>query len=320
MKWMIIAVFTFFSLEAGLTLYKGKIASTDTVPVYSAETHYSMGCEAVKLENWEEAASHFNIILCNFPNESFSHEAHFFLGVIYFYQGEYEEANEALTAYLNGKGSTRNFEEAIFYKLQIADKFRCGERRRCFGTKMLPKWAEGRSLALEIYEEVITALPCHDYAAISLYAKGYMLWEDQDYRGSVEAFQVLIRRFPKHELAPSAYFSICVVYLDQAEAEFHNADILALAEINLKKFQRDFPKDESLEEAKEAVQSIKESFATGLWETGQFYERTERPAAAAIYYANAIREFPDTSIASCCRSRLSVLADLCENIELCESF
>lgn len=318
LQWVIASLIVMGSLEGGYTIHKGKLVNTASVPIYTPEKHYALGLEALESENWEIAVYNFNVIDLNFPNASFYQESKYYLAVSYFYADEYEFANETLTSYLNGQNNPSFFEEAIGYKVQIADKFRCGARKRCFGTKMLPKWASARSLALEIYDEVITSLPCHDFAAQSLYAKGYMHWEDQDYKESVDAYQTLIRRFPKHELAPTAYLCINQVYLEQAEVEFQNPDILALAEINLKRFQRDFPKDENLVEAEGNVQAIKEFYARGLWETGQFYERIDQPGASAIYYARAIRQFPDTSFARCCSYRLSVVAALC-NVEVCDN-
>lgn len=305
-------------LEAGYTLHKGKLVDSQCVPMTSADAHYQGGCDALSAENWKDAAYNFNIISLNFPNHPCFYESKYYLGIAYFNQGEYEFANEAFTDYLNCQNNPRYFEDAIAYKLQIANCFRCGARKRIFGSKMLPQWASGRSLAIEIYNEVITALPCHEFSAEALYAKAYIHWENQDFKESVDAFQTLIRRFPKHELAPAAYLCIGSVYLEQAQTEFQNPDILALAQINAKKFQRDFPKDESLSEAEEMVQAIKEFYCRGLWETGQFYERIEKPAASAIYYASAIRQFPDTSFADCCRYRLSVVAETCEEVELCE--
>lgn len=306
------------SLEGGYASQKGKRVSTTCVPMYAPEQHYALGMEALDTKNWEIAVYNFNVIAFNFPNVDFYQESKYYLGVAYFKAKEYEYANVAFNNYLNGQNNPRYFEDAIGYKLQIADKFRLGARKRCFGMKMLPKWVSGRSLAIEIYDEVITALPCHNFAAESLYAKAYMHWEDQDFKESVESFQVLIRRFPKHELAPSAYLCINQVYLEQAETEFQNPDILALAQINLKRFQRDFPKDENLVEAEENVQAIKEFYARGLWETGQFYERIDKPAASAIYYARAIKQFPDTSFARCCRYRLTKVAEICGGLEVCE--
>lgn len=317
-QWIFILVVLISSLEGGNNLPKAKRVATTCVPIYPPETHYTLGKEALDTKNWEIAVYNFNVIAQNFPNHVLYQEAKFFLGIAYFNAYELEYANSAFSNYLNGQSNPRYFEEAIGYKLKIAERFRLGAKRRCFGAKCLPKWSSGRSLAIEIYDEVIASLPCHDYAAISLYSKACMHWEAQDFKESIEAFQLLVRRFPKHELTPTAYLSINQVYLEQAENEFQNPDILALAQINLKKFQRAFPKDEKLTEAEAHVQAIKEFYARGLWETGQFYERIEKPTASAIYYARAIKEFPDTSFAQCCRYRLTKVAEMCKEIEVCD--
>lgn len=294
-------------LEGGYTLSNGRLVNSAEVPRFSAEQHYALAMEAMNGCNWKEAEYHFNIIAKNFPKEPFFHDSQYYLGVSHYYLAEYDFANEAFSTYLNSLSNPRFFEDAIGFKLQIANCFHSGAKRRFFGTKALPKWAPARALATEIYTEVITALPCHDYAAQGLWGKAHLHWEDQDFRDCVEAFQQLIRRFPKHELAPSAYLCINQAYLEQAQSEFQNPDILALAQINLKRFERDFPKEMRLEEAAAMVQSIKEFYARGLFETGQFYERLDKPAASAIYYQSAIAQFPDTCYAKCCRRRLDII-------------
>lgn len=304
-------------LSAGYTIYDGKFVNTDDVPDFSSGKHYELAIEAMNARDWKEAVYHFNIITKNFSREAFYPESQYYLAVSYFFLQEYDFANLSFSAYLSCQSNPVFFEDAIAYKLQIANCFKNGAKRRFFGTKMLPKWAPARALALEIYNEVILALPCHEYAAQALYEKGYLLWEDREFRESVDAFQTLIRRFPKHILAPASYACIGYVYLDQAKCEFQNPDILVLAEINLRKFEKDFPKDERLEEASCNVLAIKEQYAQGLFETGQFYERIEKPLASILYYKSAIHQFPDTSYAKCSRRRLEILSreigeEMCE--------
>ncbi len=44
-----------------------------------------------------------------------------------------------------------------------------------------------------------------------------------------------------------------------------------------------------------------------LYETAQFYERTDKAQASVIYYQNAITQFPDTKVADRCRNRLRAI-------------
>ena len=122
-----------------------------------------------------------------------------------------------------------------------------------------------------------------------------------------DSFQLLIRRFPKHELAPECYLYISKIYLEQSWYEYQNPDILAFAEINYRRFEKDFPREERLCEIQADLVAIKEIYAAGLYETGNFYERVRRPRAAVIYYHDAIHQFPDTCVAELCRERLDCL-------------
>lgn len=295
---------TSLSLEAAYTLKKGRITNADETATMSAKDHYNYGIEAFQKNNWSEAAKQFNIVAIEYPDSSYGADAYYYSGVAYYQLGEYDLANEAFNNYLKVKSDPKFFQEVIQYKFSIAEQFRGGAKRRPFGTKQLPKWLSAYEEALDIYDEVVAALPSSDVAAQALFYKGCLLWKMGDFRGAIESYQMLIRRFNKNELAPQAYLNITKIYLDQSKFEFQNPDLIALAEVNVRKFEMDYPRDERVHEAHYEVNHIKEVYARGLFETGQFYERKGKPRASTIYYENAIRKFPETSISKCCRRRL----------------
>ncbi|MFV0339502.1 MAG: hypothetical protein ACK5MA_02570 [Parachlamydiaceae bacterium] len=295
------------SLEGAYVLKGGKLVNKQFVPIYTAERHYEIAVEAYDCEDYEQAAINFNVIVLNFSTSPLYHDSLFFLGVAEFYQGEYDIANDALSSYLQCQSNPRYFEEALRFKLEIADQFSCGAKKRFFGTKLLPKWAPAGDLAVQIYDEVIAALPCHPYAAYALECKAVLEWRAYNCREAIDAYSQIIRRFPKEEITPTAYVCIGQLYLNWAEQEINNPDLLALAEINYRRFQSEFPKEERLEEVAENVQQIKELYAKGLFDTAQFYERIEQPCASVLYYRSTIQKFPDTCYAKCSRHRLEVL-------------
>ncbi len=224
-----------------------------------------------------EATIQFGIVASSFPNDPCAHEAHYYLGVAYYYLEEYEFSNDALSDYLKAQSHPVYFEEAIQYKYAIAEAFRCGAKRRLLSMHRCPKWAEGKEQALAIYDEVIAALPSQDIATQALFSKGCLLMDMKEYCESVEAFRMFIRRFPKHELAPESYLAITAVYLKQSCCEFQNPDILALAEINLRKFKQDFPREERIALAEEDVMSIKEPTQTGYIRWGSSMRGSASP-------------------------------------------
>ena len=295
------------SVDAAYVFQNGRFVDACEAATLPVADHYAIGGEAINRCDWEEAAKQFSIITVNFPTSVYGQEGYFYLGVAYFYLEEYDYANDAFSNYLKAQSNPKLFQESIEYKFCIADRLSSGAKRRFFGTKQLPKWACGKKMALEIYDEVIVAVPCSEIAAQSLIAKGRLLWENREYHEAVDSFQQVIRRFSKHEYAPECYVYISKIYLEQVQYEFQNPDILAFAIINQRRFERDFPREERICEVQADLLASKEIYAEGLYETGQFYERVRKPGAAVIYYHDVIHQFPETCTADLSRERLSCI-------------
>lgn len=307
---ILLAALTLSTVEGAWVIQNGQLKNADKVPTMSMEGHYATAMQAYEKKDWDAAASNFGIVAANFPNSPQGPECSFFQGVSFFEMSEFEFANDAFNNYLKANCQPKYFEQTMDYKYAIANAFCQGAYRRPFSTRQLPKCLPGRNIAVQIYDEIIQAMPCHDYAAQSLWTRGHMLWEDAAYQDSIESFQTLIRRFPKHELTPQAYVAINQVFLTEAEWEFQNPDLLQLAEINLKKFKQEFPRDERVLEAENDLLTLKETYASGLWKTGRFYEGQGAPQAAVIYYLNAVKQFPETNIAERCQARLQYLKNV----------
>ncbi len=294
-------------VHAGWTLKNGKLVDKEKTATLSVKEHYDIALNALNADDFRTAATNFNIVAKCFPLSHYAQDANFYLGVSLFQLEEYDFANDAFSEYIGAETHPKFFMEAIEYKFCIAEAFKEGACKRFFGTKKLPKWASGQALGLTIYDEVIAALPSHEFAARALYSKGCFLLKMKEYRDSIDALQLVVKRFPKHELTPESYLLITQIYLEQSRCEFQNPDLIAFAELNVRRFKEQFPRDEKVIEAANTVLAIKESYAKGLYDTGQFYERIEEPRASIIYYQNVIRQFPETVIAGLCEGRLSCL-------------
>lgn len=300
---LILALGSFNSIDAGWKNPMHK-ASLDRFSHLAAD-YYNQGINYLDSGNTRKALNEFRQLVVAFPNTSYALDAYFFLGVCYFRISELDNANEAFSKYLECQSNPEHFQETIDYKFQIAECFKNGAKGRLLGSRKLPKWSSCDDTAISIYEEVISAAPNDDIAAYSLFSKAGLLCKQRDFKASVEAYQMLIGRFPKNELAPESYLMINRVFLDQCQKEFQNPDLLAFAEINLHRFEEQFPAEERLEQARNDVLMLKEIYAQGVYETACFYERLNQPRAAIIYYQKAIVDFPETNVANHCRQRLS---------------
>lgn len=300
---------TLFSLplQAAYTLKDGKLINSKYLATLSVQEHYSAAMEAYEKKDWEELINQATIVTKNFPTTPFAQEALYFLGVGYFEIEDYELANQNFSSYLKKQATPKHFEEAIKYKFAVAEKFQKGAKKHVMGWQNMPKWVPAREEAIAIYDEVITALPHHDLAAQALFGKAKLLLKDDDYKASIDAYQILIRRFPKHPLAIESYLGIAEVYSMQAQGDFPDPDLLDLAEINIKKFRQNFPSEERISQAEGILQEMQEFYAANLYETGQFFERTSKPHASYIYYSKIIAKYPNTKMAGIAKNRIKKL-------------
>lgn len=304
------------SLEAAYVFRNGKLIDAKDLATLPVEEHYNMGINALNNKDFNEAKHQFRIVTINFPHTSWGKEGFYFLGASYYHDDDKDLANQSFSAYLQENPNPKYFEETFQYKLAIADAFKKGAKRHIFGFEKLPAWMPDKDLAIAIYDEIISSLPNNDMAAKAYLSKADLLRKREEYRSSIEAFQQIIRKFPRSDFAAKAYVQIARTYLQQAQIDVHNPDILPLAQINLKKFTQDFPRDEKIKQAEENLLEMKEIFACALFETGQFYERKKQPKASVLYYHSAIVQFPDTKVAASCKERIEALQPYADEIQL----
>jgi outer membrane protein assembly factor BamD (BamD/ComL family) len=274
----------------------------------SVQELYSHANRAYQQKNWDNLLYYSKIITKDYRSTSFASEAEYFLAVSQFYYKNYENANDMLTKYLTKNIAPKYFEEAITYKFQIAENYKNGSKAHLFDIKFLPRWMPNYEKAAVIFDEVISSLPHHDLAAKSLFSKAHIQFHYDEYREGIETLTLLIRRFPKHQLAIDGFVEIGKSYLKQMNPNQQNYDLLDLANVNLRKFKEAFPgEEEKLEQVKNMTAQMKEVYAQGLYEVGDFFERTKKPEAAKIYYSKILSTFPATDFAKKAVKKLEIV-------------
>jgi len=264
-------------------------------PIESVQKYYSLASDSFEKYDWNNVINYSLIIIKNFPESSFIKEALFFLGVAYFNLKDFEISNKYFNRYLKDDFDPKYFEETMHYKFSIAQNFKNGVKKRLFGLKKSPKVVVADEDALALFEEIISSMPMHDLAAKSLFAKGQILFDMEEYKDSIATFDELIDRFEKHELAILSFIEIGKVYLKQITYKRQDPDILDLAELNLNKLKKNYSNEEQrIKELENIVWQMKEKFAQGFLEVALFYEKTNKKEAALIYYSKILNSFPGT--------------------------
>lgn len=273
----------------------------------SVQEYNSALQDAMAAQDWWKVVDYAATISYNFPTTPFAQDASYLIGEAYFNLGQLEYSNEAFTAYLNQAISPKHFEEAIHYKFKIAERFATGTKKRLFGSHKMPAWLPAQEDALKIYDEVIAALPHSEISAKSLLSKAKIQVYFEDFKPAIETLDLLIRRFPKDDLAAEAYLEKNRTYLLQCQAQNLDPDVLDLTEVNLRKFRLAFPREARLAEAEKIYKEMQEIFAQNLFEIGYFFEKTKKVPASLIYYTKVVAKYPDTQAAATARSKLETL-------------
>lgn len=271
----------------------------------SSVTEYNTALQqAVADQDWWAVIDYADVISYNFPTTPFAQETPYLMGFAYYQIGQFEHANQALSAYLNHSSTHSHFEEAIQMKFEIAEAFQKGKRKNLFGSHKMPAWLSAKENAIEIYDEVITTVPHSDLAAKSLLGKAMIQAEEEEYKESIETLTSLIRRFPKHEAAAAAYLNINQIYYDQCKNTSLDLDLLDLASVNLRKFQLAFPREPRVRDAEMILADTEELFAQNLFETGEFFARTKKRPASLIYFNKVVSKYPSTKAADAARKKI----------------
>jgi outer membrane protein assembly factor BamD (BamD/ComL family) len=293
----------------GAYLYKdGRLINKKNVATLSLEEHYQKGIDALKKKNWDEACSQFRIVVVSFEEASLAQDARYFLGVALYEKNELDLAHDEFSLYLKATNAPTHLEDVHRYLLAIAEKLKEGSKRHMFGRESFPKWMSGQDLAIEIFDEVSSALPHHELAAKALLLKASLLREMEEFSRAIDTYQVVIRRFSKTSFSLSAFVGIAESYVEAIKLEPQNIDAIALAEINVRESKQHFPQAKEISLIESNLKEMQEVYANALFETGQLYERMSQPKASALYYHTSVNKYPSSRVAPRCKERLVALA------------
>ncbi len=261
--------------------------------------------EAYHHEQWGRVTSLTHTLLKEYPDSPFAVDALYLFGVANYKKGNFNVANRYVTTYLNHDNATKYFEDAINIKFMIAKDLYDGKGLQLLGKPHMPRTTRGHDFALSLFDEVVTTLPRHEVAARALFYKAKLLVDIDEYKEAIDSYETLIRRFPKHELAPESFLEIGKVYITRCQSEFADPDMLDLAKINFAQFERQFPTEPRLRVGKLQLNEIEELLSKDLLEIAAFYQRTKKKQAAQVYYSSIINRYPTTANAAKARRQLA---------------
>lgn len=194
-------------------------------------------------------------------------------------------------------------ERALLREFFCAEQFLKGKKRVIWGAFFLPATDEG----VEILGRIAEHVPGTELAEKALLRIGEYHMAAREFSEAAEAYDRYLQFFPRGKRAEYAALQAAQATLSSFRGTTFDETPLIEAEQRFREFGNRYPVGAERANVSGILQNIKNQRAQKTFETAQFYERLHHPQAAAYYYREVDKKFPDTSYASLARSALKSL-------------
>ncbi len=225
------------------------------------------------------------------------------VGDLYAASGKHEAAFKAYGKYLSDHPEGQDFEAAVEAQFRIASAFLEGERRRVFGIKTFSSMQR----AEEMFTEIIKNAPFSKMAPMAQFNIGRAREKQKKLPEAVEAYQVVVDKYPADEIASDAQYQIGYIHQAIARDGSYNDLDRQKAREAYEDFLMRYPQSEKVSQAGENLESLSGEDVRKTLEIARFYERTKNYKAAVIYYDEVIQEGGGTAEAEQAQTRLDHL-------------
>ena len=257
-------------------------------------------------EKYDEAAKEFKKTIARWPNSQLEQDARFLLGECYFYSDQYDAAIKAYEALLQAQPNTRHLDKIIRRQFDVARYWEQHHQHE-------PHWAttpnlfdEKRPLfdtlgnAIKVYENIRLNDPTGPLAdaAVMATANSHFLrgrYDDADYH-----YQLLRNEYPRSEHQYEAHVLGLQCKLRMYQGADYDGTPLLDAKKLVKQLKVQFARELDNQERERLVTisgQLKRMLAERDLKMAKYYDDTEYYGAAKYYYANVVRDYPNTPIA-----------------------
>lgn len=273
-------------------------------------------------KKWDGVKNYAKKLVCDESSSVPMGDVYYHLGLSYLHEGDYDQANKVFSQLLQKHVTKDLFEKVIVHKFHIGEAFQRGAGKHLLDFEKLPRWIPGYSDAYAIYDEVIESLPSHPVAAKALFNKAVMLRKDKKYKESIAIYESLIRKFPKNALAPKARLAIGEVYLERSKV-CADRDFLELAKVNLDAFERAFPGDKKVQEARNNILQMQDIYAKDALSSAAYFIKKGKANAGLLYYFSIVQDYSDSQYVSIAKGKIMELTgkefdEAFENVAFCD--
>jgi len=288
-------------------LVKTQPPTTDLSAFGSPDDQLAAADASKESGDLEKAITAYKNIVHNAPKSSAAPKAQFSLAQLLQKKGDLDGAFKAYQYLLQKYPQTPKFEESVAEQINIANAFLKGARVRVLGIPTVPSMEK----AEQMYTSILKVSPYSKHAAITQFNLGLSMEKQGKAQDAIAAYQRLLDRYPNSSACDDAQYQIAYVY-QQLGMTGKSQDLSALKESqnNYQDFLIQYPNSEKTQQAGENMKNMISKESGDTLRVGRFYDFSKDFKAAAIYYNDVIRRFPQSEDATAAKTRLDELKAL----------
>ncbi len=230
-------------------------------------------------------------------------EAQFEYSKILRSNGKLQDSYEGFQKFIDDYRQSPRFNEALQQQFEIAEEAKAGKKQPSL---LLIPMKLDKSELIKLYQGVIKNSPYGKYASHAQFAIGEVYQDDGDKAMANASYQAVVDNYPNTKLASEAQFRIGAIS-SAAARRTQDASNLAVTRDALQTYKLTNPDGDRSNEAESLIKEVNEAESIRSLEVAEFYEKSNKPKAAAIYYNEALKYgSPEASVKA--RERLSALA------------
>ena len=269
----------------------------------SAQGQFDYAAQMERSGNTGAAVDGYRKVVRRFPRSPLASGAQYKVGLLLEKTGDLEGAYKAYIKLNKDYPRSEDFNASIEGQMRVANAYLDGRRQKILGIPTLPSM--GR--AVDIYAAIMRNAPYSKYAALAEFNIGRAREKQGDFTGAVNAYQIVVDKYPTSDVADDAMFQIGYVYVTMVRAGSYDRNAARFAREYLEDFLAAYPKHEKAPQAREYLATLGKAQTRTSLKVAQYYDKAKIWRAAIMYYNEVVRQTPDSPDAKIATARLAQL-------------
>jgi TolA-binding protein len=287
-----------------------------------ARQSYAEGERLFREQKYSAAAAKFKEAVSRGPHSLIEQDAMFMLAESYFFDDRYIKARDAYDELVKEHSNTRYLDTVIDREWKMARYWEDYEKHSpdWLATpnaydKTRP-WLDTLGHAIKTYDNIRLNDPTGPRADDAIMATANIYFERGRYEDADYHYTLLRREYPRSELQYEAHLLGLQAKLRKYQGEDYDGAPLEEAKTLVKQLRMQFAgrlPDEEKERLHTTEGQLNLEIATRDYRMAEYFDGTKHYGAAKYYYAQVVKKYPETELATKARERIGQIADEPEN-------